>query len=129
MSEKDALFVLAASYDSVEEAEADYETVKELYERRRASGTISTPPSSSAAPTARSRSPTSTRRSTRPRCLGRSGDRGLGCDPAGDQAWAWARPSVRVIGAVTGHFKGGMKRQGPEGARRRRWTRARPVWS
>ena len=32
MSEKDALFVLAASYDSVEEAEADYETVKELYD-------------------------------------------------------------------------------------------------
>jgi len=32
MSEKDTLFVLAASYDSVTEAEADYEAVKELYE-------------------------------------------------------------------------------------------------
>ena len=32
MSEKDMLVVLAASYDSVAEAEADYEAVKELYE-------------------------------------------------------------------------------------------------
>ncbi len=32
MSDKDTLFVLAAAYDSVSDAEADYETVKELYE-------------------------------------------------------------------------------------------------
>ena len=32
MSEKDTLIVLGASYDSVEEAELDYETVKALYE-------------------------------------------------------------------------------------------------
>ena len=31
MSEPDTLFVLAASYDTVAEAEADYEAVKELY--------------------------------------------------------------------------------------------------
>ena len=32
MSEKDTLFVLAASYDTVADAEADYEAVKELYD-------------------------------------------------------------------------------------------------
>lgn len=32
MSEKDTLIVLGASYDSVDEAELDYETVKALYE-------------------------------------------------------------------------------------------------
>lgn len=32
MSEKDTLIVLGASYESVEEAELDYETVKALYE-------------------------------------------------------------------------------------------------
>ena len=32
MSEKDTLIVLGASYDSVEDAELDYETVKALYE-------------------------------------------------------------------------------------------------
>ena len=32
MSEKDMLVVLAASYDSVEDAEADYEAVKKLYD-------------------------------------------------------------------------------------------------
>ena len=32
MSDKDTLFVLAAAYDSVADAEADYETVKDLYE-------------------------------------------------------------------------------------------------
>ena len=32
MSEKDMLIVLAASYDSVEEAEADYEAVKAMYD-------------------------------------------------------------------------------------------------
>ena len=31
MTEKDTLFVLAASYDDVQEAEADYETVKDMY--------------------------------------------------------------------------------------------------
>ena len=31
MSEKDTLLVLAASYDDVQAAEADYETVKEMY--------------------------------------------------------------------------------------------------
>ena len=32
MSEKDTLFVLAASYDDVAAAEADYQTVKDMYE-------------------------------------------------------------------------------------------------
>ena len=32
MSEKDMLIVLAASYDTVSDAEADYEAVKELYD-------------------------------------------------------------------------------------------------
>ena len=32
MSEKDTLFVLAASYDDVQAAEADYQTVKDMYE-------------------------------------------------------------------------------------------------
>ena len=31
MSEKDMVLVLGASYDSVADAEADYEAVKELY--------------------------------------------------------------------------------------------------
>jgi uncharacterized membrane protein len=32
MSEKDTLFVLAASYDDLQAAEADYETVKDIYD-------------------------------------------------------------------------------------------------
>ncbi len=35
MSEKDTLLVLGASYDSVADAEVDYEAVKALYYERR----------------------------------------------------------------------------------------------
>jgi hypothetical protein len=59
MSDKDTLVVLGASYDSVAEAEADYEAVKDLYYAA-GSDTISTRPSSCAETMARSRSPTST---------------------------------------------------------------------
>jgi len=40
MSENDTLFVLAASYDGVAEAEADYEAVKELYDALHTSHTF-----------------------------------------------------------------------------------------
>jgi uncharacterized membrane protein len=106
MGEKDTLIVLGASYDSLADAEADYEAVKDLYDEVGVGHTFDAAVSS-ADPTARSRSSPSTSSPpvTRPGPASPSGflaailpGIGLGVGAAVGAG----------VGAVTGHIKGGM---------------------
>ena len=60
MSKKDALLVLAGSYDSVSDAEVDYEAVKALYYNAGIGHDFDAAVLERGTSTARSRSPTST---------------------------------------------------------------------
>ena len=99
MSENDTLMVLGASYDSVSDAEVDYEAVKQLYElagvghdfdaavlERGADGKVKVARQARGVHT--------------PRCLGRVSRSGLWLRSCRGSAWAWAPPWARVSGPL-----------------------------
>ena len=125
MSEPDTLLVLAASYDDVAEAEADYEAVKALYYE------IKTSHEFDAAVVARDKDGKIdvVKKHEQPTRHGEA--HGLGWGLAIGAVCA-ILPGVALlgglavgagagaaIGAVTGHVRGGMSDRGPEGPRRR----------